>query len=125
MKLGKILFAGGVVAAIAHFSKRKTKRSSSTRSGSGGGVVIDEDPVIDEVVPPPSDATHIFWGEEMSPRIEAEVQYWVSEYDGKFGWQYVVKGAEDGDGEMSYLDGIIYHYDDPQVATDDLMSIIR
>ncbi len=124
MKLGKLLIAGGAIALIAHMSKRKPKKRSKS-SSSGGGVVIDEDPVIDEVVPAPADATHILWGEEMSPKIGANISYWVSEYDGGFGWQYVVTGDEAGDGEMSYLDGIIYHYETAQAAADDLMSIIR
>ncbi len=120
--LGKLLFAGGVIAAVAHMSKRKKKKTSSS---TGGGVVIDEEPVIDEVVPAPADATTIYSGEEYSAPLEATVQFWVSEYDGAFGWQYVIKGDENGDGEISYLDGIIYHYESQESALDDLMSIIR
>ena len=119
MNLAPFIVLGGVVGAVVLSSRRKPKRKSKKRSPE---VVLTE-PILDEQVPAPADADVVLLGSQDAPNIDGQpVDWWVSEHGGAFGWQYVV--TTDGSSEMSYLDGIIYHYSSFESALDDLQQVL-
>jgi len=118
--LAPLLVVAGIVGAIS-LSKPK-RRASKPKPAPDYGVTVD-DPTIDEFVPAPSNGNISMSGSQAAPRLGgASVDWWVSEFKGSFGWQYIV--TADGKSEMSYLDGLIYHYPSAQDALNDLQRVL-
>ena len=80
-----------------------------------------DEPLIEEVVPAPSESSSVVSsGALTSPQL-GDVDWWVAAHGDGFGWQYT---TTDGDSEISYLDGLIYHYPTADAAMGDLMEVI-
>jgi hypothetical protein len=113
-----LIALGTVVGALA-LSKPKKRRKVSPRVD----VDIDDTDIVVEEVPAPADGKVELHGYQGAKSLGGEfVDWWVSELDGKYGWQYA--SQNDGAGEVSYLDGEIYHYPSAEAAFDDLMRVL-
>lgn len=106
-----------VVGAVALSSpKKKRRKSSGPVVDAGGGSEV-------EIVPAPSEGTGVYSGYQEAPNLGgAFVDWWVASHNGGFGWQYAVRA--DQSGEMSYLDGAIYHYPRAEDALADLQEVL-
>ena len=112
MNVSPILVAA-IGGALAYGLARKKKKRRRTAAA--------DEPIIEEVVPAPSESSSIVSSGALTSPQFGDVNWWIAAYGDGFGWQYA---TADGNSEISYKDGLIYHYPTADAAMADLMEVI-
>jgi len=115
MNVTPLLVLGGIAGAIALTSKKKPKRRKRSTPQ------ITGDPTIDIVVPAPADGNVVLSDVAQSTNKGMSAEWVIASHEGRYGWQYI---TSDGASEMSYLNGMIYHYPSAESALLDLMTVL-